>query len=179
MSRRTTPSVKEDVTANLIPMIDIMFLLLLFFMLGADMTERERAELVLPEADMVNDADQEKSVDDQFRTTINVSHKPDEGGFSCPLNAKGGICRDMEHWQILIRSVEFDLETVKPEIVQLSESALEAEIDPVAGKRLSKRKIIIRGDKGAPYGHVQALIQACGLSGIYKIEVGAAQPPKG
>lgn len=178
MARRQTPGVKEDVTANLIPMIDIMFLLLLFFMLGADMTERERAELVLPSADMVNDTDQVKSTDDQFRTTINVAHKPDEGGFTCPINAKGGVCRE-DHWQILVQSNLFDLDTIQPEIVQLAESAMEAEIDPVAGKRLSKRKIVIRADKGAPYGYVQALIQNCGLSGIYKIEVGAAQPPKG
>ena len=53
MARKHGPSVKEDVTANLIPMIDIMFLLLLFFMLGADMSQRELAELVLPLADTV------------------------------------------------------------------------------------------------------------------------------
>ena len=32
MARRKAPSVKEDVTCNLIPMVDIMFLLLLFFL---------------------------------------------------------------------------------------------------------------------------------------------------
>ena len=50
MSRkRSKPSVKEDVTCNLIPMVDIMFLLLLFFILGADMSQREQADLILPE----------------------------------------------------------------------------------------------------------------------------------
>ena len=38
MSRFATPQPEENVSCNLIPMIDIMFLLLLFFMLGADMT---------------------------------------------------------------------------------------------------------------------------------------------
>ena len=35
----------EHVNPNLIPMIDIMFLLLLFFMLGADMSQRELEEV--------------------------------------------------------------------------------------------------------------------------------------
>ena len=36
-------------------MIDIMFLLLLFFMLGADMGQREKEELILPNADKIKD----------------------------------------------------------------------------------------------------------------------------
>src|SRR5215510_3058419 len=39
------------VNPNLIPMIDIMFLLLLFFMLGADMGHRELETVRLPQAE--------------------------------------------------------------------------------------------------------------------------------
>ena len=45
------PETEESVGCNLIPMIDIMFLMLLFFMLGADMTQRELADVKLPKAD--------------------------------------------------------------------------------------------------------------------------------
>ena len=44
MSRFKTADVEESVGCNLIPMIDIMFLLLLFFMLGADMSQRDLEE---------------------------------------------------------------------------------------------------------------------------------------
>ena len=50
---------------------------------------------------------------------------------------------------------------------------------PQAGVRLSARKLIIRADKSAPYGHVNKIIEYAGTAGIYKIEVGAAVPPKG
>ncbi len=98
MARRVAPQVKEEVSCNLIAMIDIMFLLLLFFMLGADMSQRELAEVVLPNADMVEEQKKEKSDTDEFRTTVNVAHRPDEGSFNCSVNAKGGVCRELEHW---------------------------------------------------------------------------------
>ena len=41
---------KEDISPNVVPMIDIMFLLLLFFMLGADMSQREAIEISIPRA---------------------------------------------------------------------------------------------------------------------------------
>ena len=45
--------------------------------------------------------------------------------------------------------------------------------------RLSGLIVSIRSDKAAPFGHVQKLITLCSGAGIYKIEIGAAQPPKG
>jgi biopolymer transport protein ExbD len=56
--------------------------------------------------------------------------------------------------------------------------SLEDQVDPAAGRKLSRRKLMIRADQAAPYGYVQGLIQAAGEAGIYMIEVGAAAPPK-
>ena len=50
MTRFRGPEVQEEIPCNLIPMIDIMFLLLLFFMLGADMGQRELEDVILPKA---------------------------------------------------------------------------------------------------------------------------------
>ena len=177
MARRLTPAVKEDVSANLIAMIDIMFLLLLFFMLGADMTQRELAELVLPNADQVEQEKKEKAEDDEFRSTVNVHHKLDLGADRCMINAKGGVCREVDHWLYVVRSEEFTMDTVKDHVKMLAETAMDSEIHPVAQKRMSKRKISVRADKFAPYGHIQYLITQCGMLGIYMIEVGAAKPP--
>ncbi len=43
---------QRDIALQVVPLIDIMFLLLLFFMLGADMSQRECPELALPRADV-------------------------------------------------------------------------------------------------------------------------------
>ncbi|MEO8677316.1 MAG: biopolymer transporter ExbD [Casimicrobiaceae bacterium] len=177
MAKRKGPSVKEDVTANLIPMIDIMFLLLLFFMLGADMSQRERAELILPKADQVKEEPKEKT-EGEIRTTINVAHRSEGAGFHCAIVAAHGVCREPDHWYVTIRSQAYTIDTIKDQIKAEADAALEPDIDPAAGKRLSGRKVIIRADQFAPYGMVQKLIEMCGQAGMYKIEVGAAKPTK-
>ena len=41
MSQKIKPSIVEEIAPNLIPLVDIMFLLLLFFILGTDMGHRQ------------------------------------------------------------------------------------------------------------------------------------------
>jgi biopolymer transport protein ExbD len=176
MARRKAQSVKEDLIVNLVPMVDIMFLLLLFFMLGADMSQREQAELVLPTASEIKENEKVKS--EEPTTTVNIQHtEPD--GTKCPINASGGYCREQGHWAVVIRGREIPRETLREQIKNEADASLEPDVDPAAGVRLSARKLIIRADKSAPYGDVNKIIEYAGTAGIYKIEVGAAVPPKG
>lgn len=169
------PQVKEDVTCNLVPMIDIMFLLLLFFMLSADMTQRQFEDVVLPSASMVQTGD-DLLGNDQI-TTVNIFHRPEGGGFSCALY-KNAVCRDVEHWRYAVRSQEFSAQTIREQIRIEAEATMEQDIDPVVKKRMSARKVLIRADSGAPYGDIQRVMLICGEVGVYKIEVAAAEPPK-
>src|SRR6185295_1646318 len=57
MSKRSPPAVEESVAVNVVPLVDIMFLLLLFLMIGGDMSHRESTELMLPQADRAQEAD--------------------------------------------------------------------------------------------------------------------------
>jgi biopolymer transport protein ExbD len=175
MKHKRPPPIKEDVTCNLVPMIDIMFLLLLFFMLSADMTQRQFEDVVLPSASMVQTGDE--LLGDEQITTINLFHKPEGGGFTCSLY-KNLACRDAEHWRYAVRSLELTRETLDGQIKVEAESAMETEIDPLVKKRMSARKVVIRADGGAPFGDVQRVMMLCGQHGIYKIEVAAAEPPK-
>jgi len=168
--RRKPPTVKEDVSCNLIPMVDIMFLLLLFFMLGADMSQREQADLVLASASEIKENDNLKT--DEPTTTVNIQHR--EG--NCPIHASGSYCREPEHWVIVIRGREVPRETLKDQLKAEADETLEPDVDPVAQVRLSARKIIIRADRAAPYGDINKVIETCSLAGIYKVEVGAAVP---
>lgn len=172
MSKKKLPPVKEDISPNLIPMIDIMFLLLLFFMLGADMTQREFAEVVLPIADKVKE-DDNRTDSASPQTTINVNH---DTAISCALQDNGGMCREPGHWLWNIRGKPFDKTTIGKQLQIEADESLEDTVDPNAKKRLSKRKVTIRADKNAPYGDIQKLIEFAGLAGIYKIEIAAAKP---
>jgi len=175
MSRRKPPTVKEDVTCNLIPMIDIMFLLLLFFMLGADMSARELEEVVLPKADQVAQESKTKDPNEGGRTTVNVFHQHTNGpAADCPAFSAGQVCRDMSHWMIAIRSNYYTLDTIKGALEE--EGKLEIEEVGKDGKAISKREVMIRADENAPYGYIQKVIEACASAGIYRIVVGAAKP---
>jgi biopolymer transport protein ExbD len=172
--KREKPEVKEDISPNLIPMIDIMFLLLLFFMLGADMGQREKEELILPNADKVKEEDKARH-QGEFLTTINIHHSPDKG-VVCPIADNGGICRDESHWKWAISGHDYNKDTIKPQLQILADLNLQSAPDPIAKKKLSERKVLIRADKDAPYGDVQKVIEYCGVAGMYKIEIGAAKP---
>jgi biopolymer transport protein ExbD len=175
MSKRKVPGVQEDVQCNLIPMIDIMFLLLLFFMLSADMGQREFAEVVLPKADQVKEVDKSKG-QDEYLAILNIFHRPESADFACPLYAHGATCREPSHWLISLRGKEYTRDTIRDQLKIEADEALEETIDKDAGKQLSKRMVTIRADRTAPYGDVQHLIELCGDVGIYKIEVAAAAP---
>lgn len=175
MSRFKPPDVEENVGCNLIPMIDIMFLLLLFFMLGADMSQREFEDVNLPQADMIQEDDNVKGA--SGHATISVYHRLPSPTFNCPLAKNAQTCRDELHWLVVIRGREYTLETIKEQLA--AEAARDREEPTAPGKKqMSKVTISIRADQLAPYGIVQRLIETCGIAGLYKIEVGAARPTK-
>src|SRR5262245_34782615 len=106
MAHKEKIKVSEEVAPNLVPMIDIMFLLLLFFMLSADMGQRELEEVLLPKAhslkeDKVND---EKAA--EGRLTINVYHKY-SNEVKCQALEKKQVCRDDRHWLVGIKGVDY------------------------------------------------------------------------
>ncbi len=158
--------VQEDVSPNLIPMIDIMFLLLLFLMLGADMGQREFEEVMLPIVD-ASSVKEDKIRDHAGTTTINVYHKY-EG--KCEPFENGGICTVREHWRIGVRGEDYDTKTIGA----LIKSEANEGRDPRTPNAPSERKVMIRADQGAIYEYVQKVIEACAMSGLYKIEIGAA-----
>jgi biopolymer transport protein ExbD len=151
--------VQEQISPNLIPMIDIMFLLLLFFMLSADMGQRELEEVSLPGA---RSAEKDPGLEE--RLTINVSH----GTQACIAYGSGQVCRDEKHWTLKIRGEEF-----------ATAASLVAHLKAQTGGERSERKVMIRADAKAPYGLPQRAMNACAESGLYKVVVGAALPPVG
>lgn len=174
MSKQKQAAVEDPQSPNLIPMIDIMFLLLLFFMLGADMAARETQEMLLPEAAKAKEIDPTRDQTEP-ETIINIHHAPD-GGVGCGKYDNKGVCRDKTHWKWTISGKSYEVQAFKDQLKLLSDLALEDEPDPIAKKKLSKRKILIRADRSAPYGDVQKVIEYCGQAGLYKVSVVGALP---
>jgi biopolymer transport protein ExbD len=169
MAKHSKPSIDENVSPNLVPMIDIMFLLLLFFMLSADMGQRELEEVMLPKAVSVKeDKQNEKETD---RLTINIYHLYE---VNCGNNKEGRVCREERHWRVGIKGRDF---TDPEKLGQM----LKKEADRTRGRdpknpTVSECKVQIRADASSPYGLAQKAMNVCAHAGIYKIEVGAAMP---
>jgi len=163
---KNLPLIQETLAPNLIPMIDIMFLLLLFFMLGADMGQRELEEVQLPRADQVTLDPQED------RLVINAHHRADAG---CSALARRDTCRDHTHWKIAVKAKDCtDPADLAATLRQ--ETAATRHLDP-SGRSISDRKVMIRADASAPYALAQRAMNVCAEQGIYRIQVGAAKPP--
>jgi len=165
---------KEDISPNVVPMIDIMFLLLLFFMLGADMSQREAIEIQIPKAKAVPEP---KTIEekDKFTLTVNIHHAP-PGGAPCPVNENNGICREEGHWQWQIMGEDYPREEMKKQLVIIAQDHLEPVEDPKAKVKLSAAFLLIRADERAPYGDVQKLTEYAGLAKIYKVQLAANKP---
>jgi biopolymer transport protein ExbD len=180
-------SAEGSVAPNLVPMVDIMFLLLLFFMLGADMGQRELEEVKLPIASSVK-AEKPGDEDDASgskRLTLNVYHDVIGSGIAshCSDYDNLNLCANREHWSIGIKGTDYR-EGNEAELKARLES--EAQIDrekrglpppdPGKPKPPSELRVMIRADQAALYQFVQRAMNCCGDAGIYKIEVGAASP---
>jgi len=162
------PVVQELLAPNLIPMTDIMFLLLLFFMLGADMGQRELEEVSLPKADQAG-IDPNPGPDN--RLTINAHHRLD---VSCRPYSHQEVCRQNDHWKLAIKGQDCT-EPQKLAAVLQQETASSRKAD-VQGRTVSDRRVMIRSDASAPYALAQRAMNVCAEQGIYRIEVGAAKP---
>ena len=173
--------IAEDVAPNLVPMIDIMFLLLLFFMLSADMGQRELEEVKLPEALSIKE-DKESTTPEQGagRLMINVYHRY-SSDVTCEVYNKAmkiddpsrkPVCREDNHWRVGIKGRDYSkIEELEK---RLDQEAKPERKDP-KNPMVSERKVMIRADQSALYEYVQKVIEACALSGLYKIEIGAAE----
>jgi biopolymer transport protein ExbD len=169
--------VEEEVSPNLIPMVDLMFLLLLFFMLGADMGQRELEEVFLPKAIAIKEDKGEKG-STVNRLTVNVYHRYSTE-VPCPRYANQEVCRDASHWRIGIAGKDYTDPRKLEDRLKIESGADPSPPVGVVSKkpRFSERGAMVRGDQSAPYRLVQNVINMCAKAGIYKIEVGAARPP--
>ena len=170
---KAPPAVEESVAVNVVPLVDIMFLLLLFLMVGGDMSHRESTELQLPSADRATAADRE--AEGKRYSVINIHPVRDATSEAETLTP---AFRDISNWQFAIAGVEYTTYwALVDQLKIVAEQKLEE--TPLPGtkdKYLSAVFITIRADKSAPYGMIQQAMQACSEALLYKIEVGAAMP---
>ncbi|MHC5209382.1 MAG: ExbD/TolR family protein [Planctomycetota bacterium] len=150
MKRRdpTQDAIKMDMT----PMIDVVFQLIIFFMLVTDMTQQDLAELKLPVAQMAA-----KDETEEGRMTINV----------------------LKEGEIEIKRVKYaTLDDAGAVSALRSFLAREVALGKKEPDGTSERALLIRADQHTEFKHIQKVMRICGENGIrvYKIHLAAAQP---
>ncbi len=147
---RKAPEVADNVGFSMTPMIDIVFQLIIFFMLITDMSQQEMENVQQPLAKKVLE-DKQKPKE---RLIVNVFKHNDK-------------------WQLKFRGKIYP--KVKVLKNRLAEHANRYK-DPKMPS-LSNVSIMIRADARAPFEEVQKILQICGDNQvrIYKVEINAKQ----
>lgn len=103
------------------------------------------------------------------RLTINLFHPAG----NCEAYLRESTCGERSHWRVGVRGREFaDWNEFKAML------AKEADQQRDSASNISELRVMIRADRLVRYGYVHEIMDLCTAVGIYKIEVGAASPPR-
>lgn len=136
----------EDVEMDMTPMIDVVFNLIIFFMLITQMVTIERAELELPRADKA----EEERTEDKKQLVINIFKEPQEN--EKWIEVSGALYNWGELAQLLYE---------------------ESQLSFNDSQGISERQVLVRADIDTPYRMVQRVMLECSKQKIYLISFAA------
>lgn len=158
---------EEELELNLTPMIDVVFNLIIFFMIITDLTQKDIEQLTLPRATQ----DKEDTADEkETRILINVAKDvgPDKR------------YKTMESWPpggpviVKVKGQPLELDKLKEELFKVAETNR----DMTHPMQPSEVFVLIRCDKDIRWREVQWVMQAAADPEvrIYKIQFATAKP---
>ena len=159
---------QTEMEMNMTPMIDVTFLLIIFFMIITDLTQQDLEELKLPIA-MQAIADEPDPT--KVRPVVNVL-------------STGEV--------IVKRETLYDPETEESTLLEryLADQAAfmlskEGNWEYIEegnpnSKRIPGNPLLIRSDQNTPFNMIQKIMEICGKEGIqiWKLELAAAEDPE-
>jgi len=153
MAKKKRKDVTESGELDMTPMIDIVFNLLIFFMVVTDLTQKDLAELTLPIAYM---AQEDKDDDPDDRVILNVD-KHGQVIWKSEARSLGELKTILDDQKILYqrkmrREGKDAFETLK------------------SGAKATKLFVLLRADKDTPWQHVQWLMTVMAQAGYYKLQ---------
>lgn len=148
---------ETEMEMDMTPMIDVVFLLIIFFMVITDMTQADLEDLKLPEA---IHATADKPKPDEFRPIVNI--KVDGS-----ILVKRKLLYDPENGDGYLELREY-LATVARRMKKDDAGVLPDE------------PLLIRADMNTDFKYIQKVMEQCGQSGIqiWKVQLAAAEAKK-
>jgi len=153
MSAAKDMQASEDAAMNMTPMIDMVFNLLIFFMLISDLNQKDLVELTLPVAYM---AEEDKGQEEDDRVILNV----DKYGAIMWKSQQ----RTLDELGTILSTARDRYEL---KMRQQGKTGLE---DIGGGNKASKLYVLLRADRDTPWQHVQWLMTIMAEQKLYKLQ---------
>ena len=156
---------------NMTPMVDIVFLLIIFFMIITDLSQQDLEELKLP---MAEAAVEDKPDPNVVRPVINILP-------TGRMVVKGDTIFAPENQE------KNDMKAVELYLFDQRTKMMRGErgkgwdyfdIENGEGPKLPDNPLLLRADQNTPFKHIQKVMELCGKSEIasWRLELAAAQP---
>jgi biopolymer transport protein ExbD len=138
---------------DMTPMIDVVFQLLIFFMLVIDMSQKDLEALELP------------------MSRLAIEDEPEEGRLYVNINRKG---------EYILRRQPLSLNDLESQLKIRVDAPRPGGKKTRDELGLAERPILIRADRASEFKHVQKVMFLCGKEGlkIWKVELAAGQEAK-
>ena len=153
---------ETEMDMNMTPMIDVVFLLIIFFMIITDLTQQDLEELELPVAHF---AVPDKPDPDELRPIVNV---PYDGRM---------VVRREEYYQPELDKNNYDRMSKWLGVVAkaMKQEPL-VDGDPSSGM-VPGDPLLIRADQVTPFKFIQKIMELCGQQGvqIWKVQLAASE----
>ena len=143
---------EEDVSLNLAPLIDVVFLLLIFFMITTTFNKDNVIDLTLPEASSNQEPTPEFTINITVSQLDEIVVASDQARFS---GISGSGISDKEQYNDLSEKISQTIDTLRKENPGLAETV---------------PTIVIEADKAASHGRVIQLMDVISQLGISKIQ---------
>ena len=146
-----------EVKMDMTPMIDIVFLLIIFFMIVTELSNLDIVQLILPVADQ---ATIKEPVPDSRVVTVNIQIDEDDDALKAGQIVIGGEKVTLE---LLIDRLEFEAEDFGVFEPNPSDNS----------KKDSMLEVTIRADEGVNAGHIHEVYRACRENRIFRVRMAA------
>jgi len=144
---------------DMTPMIDVVFLLIIFFMIITDLTQQDLEVLVLPVA---VEAVEDKPEKNERRPIVNIRQD-------------GTVIVRRE---VIYSPEDDDYTKLRAYLVDMAQ-LMDKDIPEGLSIEVPDDPILIRADENTPFKMIQKIMEFCGQKGIqiWKVELAASQPP--
>ncbi len=162
---KSSESGTEIPELNMTPMIDVVFQLLIFFMLVTNLESLDVEALVVPKAQK---AQEDKAVQ-KDRLVVSVAHDekidcPDYSFYKTDPRFSR-VCRKPGHWQLKYKKTPFTEEQLAARLRMAAD-----EMRDPNDREISNRPLMIRADERAPWEQVQRILYIC-VKPDYKVMI--------